>query len=556
MLNYLSPRIPDNRFTRRYLAPFPKMAEEYRKKPIPAIPYTVFRIYERTGSRVEYEEYYFDLRKRCDVFAAMVLSGHDEYLDDLQDTVNAILEQYAWALPAHIDAAHSTEQEITRIDLFASETALMLAELRYLLQDRFDPEISARIAYELRRRVTEPYLRKPSKWGRSNWSSVCAHGVLCAYVYLGLWDDLKRALPTLQESLEDFLSSYRDDGYCTEGALYWSYGFESFVYAASLLREVSKGEIDYFRRPKVHAIARYGFYTYFEDSMTLPFADSPHRLRYNIGLYHFLKKEYPELPLPAEDGAAMFGDENRCRFFEMMRNLYWYDEHLTGNSEPPAAFDYPLSQVFIRSRAGYHFACKGGHNDEAHNHNDVGSFILIHDREYVLDDPGWPEYDKWYFGEKRYTDYICAMSQGHSLPIINGQGQKAGAEFAGSLLSSSDDEITIDLSAAYGIPGVSVKRTWKLTDSGMRLCDRFTGAESVTERIVTRVKPELEKDAVRIAGCRLRESSSRLPRISSSTFVPRLVCHIGMKDVETLYLLDYETAGGEFLLDAVLKQTR
>ena len=29
-----------------------------------------------------------------------------------------------------------------------------------------------------------------------------------------------------------------------------------------------------------------------------------------------------------------------------------------------------------------------------------------------------------------------------------------------------------------------------------------------------------------------------------------------MKDVETLYLLDYETAGGEFLLDAVLKQTR
>ena len=168
-------------------------------------------------------------------------------------------------------------------------------------------------------------------------------------------------------------------------------------------------------------------------------------------LYHFLKKEYPELPLPSEDGAALFGDEKRCRFFEMMRNLYWFDEHLAGNSETPAAFDYPQSQVFIRSRSGYHFACKGGHNDEAHNHNDVGSFILIHNREYVLDDPGWPEYDKWYFGGKRYTDYICAMSQGHSLPIINGQGQKAGAEYAGKLLSSSGDEITIDLSGAYGI---------------------------------------------------------------------------------------------------------
>ena len=62
MYNYLSKRIPDNRYTRRYLKDFPKMAEEYRAKPIPAIPYSVFKLYQTTGSRVEYEAYYFDVR--------------------------------------------------------------------------------------------------------------------------------------------------------------------------------------------------------------------------------------------------------------------------------------------------------------------------------------------------------------------------------------------------------------------------------------------------------------------------------------------------------------
>ena len=103
---------------------------------------------------------------------------------------------------------------------------------------------------------------------------------------------------------------------------------------------------------------------------------------------------------------------------------------------------------------------------------------------------------------------------------------------------------------------IFVIRTWRLTDTGLQLCDRISGAESVTERIVTRVKPEIEKDGIRIAGCRLREASGLLPRISTETFVPRLVCHIGMKDVETLYLLDYEAPAGGFRVEAFFEQTR
>lgn len=544
MYNHLSKRIPDNRYTRRYLKDFPDLAEAYRARPIPAIPYSVFRLYQTTGSRVEYEAYYFDVRKRCDVFAAMALSGHDEYIADLEDTLCAICEEYTWALPAHIAKEHSIGEEIARIDLFAAETAFMLSEIWYLCRDRLDPEVCARMLYELRRRIVEPYLSAPVKWGRNNWSAVCAHGVIATFIYLGLDDEFSRARPALLDSLEDFLSSYQDDGYCTEGALYWSYGFESFVYAASLLREYTRGELDYFRREKVRAIARYGFYTYFDGNMTLPFADSPHRLNFNIGLYHFLKKEYPELPLPDESRAALFGDEARCRFFEMTRNLYWFDEALTGGDACVAQYDFPISQVFIRNRPGYHFACKGGHNDESHNHNDVGSFVVIRGGEYVLDDPGWPEYDKWYFSDRRYTDYICAMSEGHSLPIIDGQGQKPGRARAARVVAASADEIAIDLSAAYAIEGVEVVRTWRLLPDGVELRDRIAGARTVVERFVTRVEPTLQTDGTaRIAGCALVGPGT--PTISTRTFVPRLVSNIGMKPVETLYLIDYAASAGE-----------
>ncbi|MBR5742857.1 MAG: heparinase II/III family protein, partial [Clostridia bacterium] len=403
-------------------------------------------------------------------------------------------------------------------------------------------------------RIVDPYLKDQPRWGRNNWSSVCAHGVVTTFIYLGLDEEFEKARPALLRSLEDFLSSYKEDGYCTEGALYWSYGFESFVYAASLLREYTKGELDYFRREKVRAIARYGFSTFFEGNLTLPFADSPHRLNYNIGLYHFLKKEYPELPLPDEAHAAMFGDEARCRFFEMMRNLYWFDETLAGGDRVGMSCDFPVSQVFLRSKKNYHFASKGGHNGESHNHNDVGSFIVIAGGEYVLDDPGWPEYDRWYFSEKRYTDYVCAMSEGHSLPIINGEGQKPGEERAGKLISLEEDRIAIDLSGAYGAEGVGILRTWILHDDGVEIRDTVTGAETVTERFVTRLEPAIREDGtVRIADSIL-SSASGTPEITSRTFVPRLVSNIGMKPVETLWLIDFPASCGENVFRLTVKE--
>ncbi|MBR4441890.1 MAG: hypothetical protein IKS52_01290, partial [Clostridia bacterium] len=115
---------------------------------------------------------------------------------------------------------------------------------------------------------------------------------------------------------------------------------------------------------------------------------------------------------------------------------------------------------------------------------------------------------------------------------------------AARVVAASADEITIDLSAAYAIEGVEVVRTWRLLPDGVELRDSVTGAQSVVERIVTRVEPTVEPDGtVRIAGCIL--SGPAKPSISTRTFVPRLVSNIGMKPLETLYLIDYAPSGGE-----------
>ena len=50
-------------------------------------------------------------------------------------------------------------------------------------------------------------------------------------------------------------------------------------------------------------------------------------------------------------------------------------------AEKPGDVFLPDLQVRLVRRGGWTLACKGGHNGENHNHNDVGSFILMQDGE-------------------------------------------------------------------------------------------------------------------------------------------------------------------------------
>ena len=126
----------------------------------------------------------------------------------------------------------------------------------------------------------------------------------------------------------------------------------------------------------------------------------------------------------------------------------------------------------------WEFAAKGGHNEEHHNHNDCGSFLLNVDSTPALIEIGAPEYTRAFFSDQRYT-FLAARSAGHSVPFVNGSEQPAGREFAATVLTTTLGrervEFTIDLTKCYP----PVARCRKLHRSW--IFEKSTGLLTITD---------------------------------------------------------------------------
>ena len=104
----------------------------------------------------------------------------------------------------------------------------------------------------------------------------------------------------------------------------------------------------------------------------------------------------------------------------------------------------------MRGQNGVFLASKGGHNDESHNHNDVGTFILFYDEQPVFVDAGVGTYTRKTFSPERY-DIWTMQSNYHNLPVINGYPQRAGKQYKSSEVEFDPDQssFSLDLSKAY-----------------------------------------------------------------------------------------------------------
>jgi hypothetical protein len=103
-------------------------------------------------------------------------------------------------------------------------------------------------------------------------------------------------------------------------------------------------------------------------------------------------------------------------------------------------------------------------------------------------------YVRDYFGPKRYT-CLEPSARSHSLPIIDGELQKPGGEYRARDFKYENDVVSLDISPAYGIfdSDERIDRSFELYKRGFRLTDRFSfnKKREVTERIVTRIEPDL-----------------------------------------------------------------
>lgn len=112
---------------------------------------------------------------------------------------------------------------------------------------------------------------------------------------------------------------------------------------------------------------------------------------------------------------------------------------------------YPETQFcYMKDNNGFFLAAKAGHNNESHNHNDVGTFSLYLDATPLFIDAGVGTYTRQTFSKDRYTIWSM-QSNYHNLPMINGVAQKEGAEYKGTkvLFDAQKRTFTANIATAY-----------------------------------------------------------------------------------------------------------
>ncbi|MCM3626588.1 hypothetical protein M3194_04315 [Paenibacillus glycanilyticus] len=488
--------------------------ERLLDRPIPVLSQEIYELFETTGNRISYEGLYFERRSRLASFALLhcLYPEASEYRQALIETIEAILEEMTWCLPAHMRG-----QSVDRhIDLFASETGFALAEILTLTESTLPPELRESVRAQIERRLFVPYLddQYPSyHWETAdhNWAAVCAGSIGSAALLLELDHERKAAIiHRAIGTMSHYLSGFGEDGACAEGPGYWNYGFGYYVYFADLLKRASGGRADLLDSKHVRTIARFQQKAYLVRNRPANFSDAASFVSVNIGLSDYLASHIGEVAFAPITIRAGFTDDHCSRFAHALRNLVWYRPDASRLEDWASGSSYLADAQWLISRVSseagsFGFAAKGGHNHEPHNHIDVGHFILIADDDPAFAvDLGSGEYTAQYFGEGRY-EYECTGAQGHSLPIVKGQLQAVGAESAAVVtrieLGETVDRFGLELVACYPDSGMaSYKRQFAWHKSGLPeldLTDTFQFREAggaITEVIVSKCVPIIQSE--------------------------------------------------------------
>ena len=461
--------------------------EKYLGYDWPNILPTMYLEFSRTGNRNVIDTAIAQrLSALRALFFAELTEGRGRFLDDIINGVFTYCEQTYWGMSATFylyEYGDSQSHPKTKlpddsnpvIDLTVGDVASTLSWIWYFLHDEFDkvsPIVSQRLLKEMHRKVLEPYYTRNDFWwitgwnsgNVNNWTPWCSYNVLTSILLLET-DPAKRldGICKTMQSVDLFINSYPEDGGCNEGPSYWGHAVGMLYNYLSLLKSCSGGKVDIFKEKIITEMGRYIYKLYIGNGVNyVNFADAPAMIsqdgiriaRYgqdigeaslsSFGLFLAEKSGY--------SSSAVAGDVGQS-----LSNLFEAPEE-SGAKEILIADTYlPDLQVAVgrdreNSNEGFFFAAKGGHNEEQHNHNDVGSFVLYFNGKPVFIDPGVGTYTRETFSEDRYK--IWSMQSGyHNLPIINGFMQLPGSRYKALDCSykatGSQVSFSTDISKAY-----------------------------------------------------------------------------------------------------------
>lgn len=472
------------------------LGEAAATSPWPHLPASLYIQFAQNGNRSNYEHPYFERRNIVgQMLLAECCEGTGRFIQLLSDALWSICEESSWCLPAHISTQMAgfglpdTTEPI--VDLFAAETAALLAWADYLIGsalDQISPMLRTRIRREIQLRLLDPAFERDDFWWMgftpklvNNWNPwINSNWLACVLLLEDRPERRAAAIYKILESLDCFIAVVPQDGGCDEGPSYWGRAGASLFDCLELLYSATLGKIDVYGEAIVQEIGRFSYRAHIDGEYYVNFADAPARL-------------IPEPALVFRYGQRI-GDEQMMAFGAFLASQlglqergYTSEKSLAASpgralpalmtihdltrveSRQPRLRDVwlPQLQVMIArddegSNRGYYLAVKGGHNDESHNHNDVGHYIIYMNGRPLIVDAGVETYTRKTFSDDRYEIWTM-QSAYHSLPTIGGAMQGVGRSFAARNVRYQMDEdsaqLSLDLAGAY--PPEARLKSWK-----------------------------------------------------------------------------------------------
>ncbi len=481
--------------------------EKYVNYDWPAVTASSFLKYMQEGDRKAMER--INSERRTALFSlvmAELVEGEGRFINPIIDGVFAFSEQTSWCNSAHLVAqkAKGSLPDVTEpiIDLGAVITGEDISMVYYFFKEEFDkinPLISQRIEYEINHRLLQPYYEREDFWWMAfntdlvnNWNVWCNANVLkCMWIIERDPKQRTEGINKIIRSADKFVDYYKNDGACEEGPEYWGHAGGKLYELIETLNAMSGGKFQPYTHEKVKNIGRYIGLSHISRNYFVNFADASPRLSSYPGLIKRIGSLIDDEKL--ECFARELAITNRWKdkapsgplakvIPELMLGNEWLEEGVNEQVDE-GHFFAQTGMCVARDKgsksSGFFFAAKGGHNNESHNHNDVGSFVLYYKGQPFMADAGVGTYTGKTFSSRRYEIWNM-QSQYHNLPLINGVGQKNGKQYKAKNVSFNDDgqNVRFSLNMEEAYPNEAYVKEWKrqydfTRTEGLTITDKY-----------------------------------------------------------------------------------
>ena len=461
-------------------------AEKLGKEPIPEQPDDLYLDFSRTGNRTRWQNVAQKRRGRLRVLVlAECVDNRGRFIKPLEEIIEVLCKERTWVMPAHDGNLANLHGKAIDVDLASSAKGWELATIDYLLGNKLSAKTRKLIRENVRKRLLDPFLamiegkRERNWWMETtnNWNAVCLAGVVgSALAIAESREERARFILAGEKYSKNFLRGFGTDGYCTEGLGYWNYGFGHYILLAETILQATDGKLDLLNSDDVKRPGTFGARIEIMNGVYPAFADCSVNVQPSQRLMAYLSRRYGlglsqlEKEAPSADGQlfecllhsfpnSVSGKKTVGRKATTLAARTWFDKSGILICRPGSVKSCKMG-----------VALKGGNNAEHHNHNDVGTFIVVVGETVVLLDPGSEVYTSRTFSAKRYESKVL-NSYGHPVPVVAGKLQSTGSEACGEVLKTEFtdrmDTLALDISSAYAVKELKkLTRTFVYSRSG------------------------------------------------------------------------------------------